>query len=149
MLFLCSFATCSGSTGGGIKMIRAHILFKHVFREILRATHPTAVRPIKVGGETLPSDIIFAVLAFGFMYMVIVATLTLLLSFTGMESVTAFSAVVASFNNTGPGLNEVGPAGNYAGLSDFQTWVCTFAMLLGRLEIFTLLVVLTPSFWTK
>lgn len=149
MLFLCSFATCSGSTGGGIKMIRAHILFKHVFREILRAIHPAAVRPIKVGGETMPSGIIFAVLAYGFMYMVFVATLTLTLSFTGMESDTAFSAVVATFNNTGPGLNEVGPASNYAGLSDFQTWVCTFAMLLGRLEIFTLLVVLTPSFWTK
>jgi trk system potassium uptake protein TrkH len=149
MLFLCSFATCSGSTGGGIKMIRANILFKHVFREIVRATHPTAVRPIKVGGETLPGDIVFAVLAYGFMYMVIVATLTLLLSYTGLESVTAFSAVVATFNNTGPALNEVGPASNYACLSDFQTWVCTFAMLLGRLEIFTLLVVLTPSFWSK
>jgi len=149
MLFLCSFATCSGSTGGGIKMMRAKILFKHVFREVLRATHPSAVKPIKVGGETLPSDIIFAVLAYGFMYMVIVATLTLTLSFTGMQSDTAFSAVVACFNNTGPGLNEVGPAANYACLSDFQTWVCTFAMLLGRLEIFTLLVVLTPSFWTK
>ena len=102
---LCSFTTCSGSTGGGIKMIRAHILLKHVFREILRAPHPTAVRPIKVGGKTMPSDIVFAALAYGFMYMVIVATLTLTLSFTGMESDTAFSAVVAPFNNTGPGLN--------------------------------------------
>ena len=149
MLFLCSFASCSGSTGGGIKMIRAHILFKQVFREIVRAIHPRAVRPIKVSGETLPNNIVFAVLAYGFMYMVIVATLTLLLCFTGLETVTAFSAVVASFNNTGPGLNEVGPASNFASLGDFQTWVCTFAMLLGRLEIFTLLVVLTPSFWSK
>jgi len=107
------------------------------------------VRPIKVSGETLPNNIVFAVLAYGFMYMVIVATLTLLLCFTGLETVTAFSAVVASFNNTGPGLNEVGPASNFASLGDFQTWVCTFAMLLGRLEIFTLLVVLTPSFWSK
>jgi len=123
MLYLCSFASCSGSTGGGIKMIRASILFKHVFREILRSTHPSAVRPIKVGGEALRSGIIFAVLAYGFMYMVIVASLTLLLPFTGIESDTAFSAVVACFNNTGPGLNEVGPAGNYAVLSDFQTWV--------------------------
>ena len=102
-----------------------------------------------MGGETMPADIIFAVLAYGFMYMVIVATLTLTLSFTGMQSDTAFSAVVAAFNNTGPGLNDVGPAANYADLSDFQTWVCTFAMLLGRLEIFTLLVVLTPAFWAK
>lgn len=149
LLFLCSFTTCSGSTGGGIKMIRADILFKHVFREILRATHPSAVRPIKVGGTPMPSAIIFAVLAYGFMYMVIVATLTLTLSFTGMESVTAFSAIVACFNNTGPGLNEIGPAANYACFNDFQTWVCTFAMLLGRLEIFTLLVVLTPAFWRR
>ena len=149
MLFLASVTASSGSTGGGIKMIRAHILFKHVFREILRATHPSAVRPIKVGGAPIPSEIIFAVLAYGFMYMVIVATLTLTLSFTGMESVTAFSAIVACFNNTGPGLNEIGPAANYACFNNFQTWVCTFAMLLGRLEIFTLLVVLTPAFWRR
>ena len=149
MLFLCSFATCSGSTGGGVKMIRAIILYKQTFREIIRAMHPTAVRPVKIGGEALPNNIIFAVVAFGFMYMVITVSLTLILSFTGIDIVTAFSAVVATFNNTGPGLNQVGPATTYADLSDFQTWVCTFAMLLGRLEIFTLLVVLSPSFWKK
>ena len=76
-------------------------------------------------------------------------TLTLVLSFSGLEIITAFSAAVASLNNTGPGLGSVGPAGNYAGLNNFQTWACTFAMLLGRLEIFTLLVVLTPAFWKK
>jgi len=71
------------------------------------------------------------------------------LSFTGLDSVTAFSAVAASINNTGPGLGLVGPSSTYQVLEDFQTWVCTFAMLLGRLEIFTLLVVLTPAFWRK
>jgi trk system potassium uptake protein TrkH len=89
------------------------------------------------------------VLAFSFVYMASIVSMTLLMTFSGLDVITAFSAVVASINNTGPGLNQVGPATTYAILSDFQTWVCTFAMLLGRLEIFTLLVVLTPAFWRK
>jgi trk system potassium uptake protein TrkH len=149
MLFLSSFVTCSGSTGGGLKMIRALILFKQVSREVMHAMHPAAVRPVKVSGRPLPNNIVFAVLAFGFMYMVIIVSLTLLMAWSGLDIVTAFSAVVASFNNTGPGLNGVGPATTFGSLSDLQTWICTFAMLLGRLEIFTLLVVLTPSFWKK
>lgn len=149
MLFLCSFATSAGSTGGGIKMIRALVLYKQVYRELTRAMHPSAVHPVKVGGDVVQSNILFAVLAFGFVYMVCIASMTLLLSLSGLEIITAFSAVVASINNTGPGLGQVGPASNYAGLSDFQIWVCTFAMLLGRLEIFTLLVVMTPAFWRK
>ncbi len=149
MLFLSSFVTSAGSTGGGIKMIRAIILYKQTFREIIRSMHPHAVRPIKVKGEPVPNQIVFAVLAFGFMYMVIIVSLTLLMSYSGLDIVTSFSAVVASINNTGPGLNQVGPATTYAVLSDFQTWVCTIAMLLGRLEIFTLLVVLSPAFWRK
>ncbi|CAG0994707.1 Trk system potassium uptake protein TrkH [Rhodocyclaceae bacterium] len=149
MLFLCSFVTSAGSTGGGIKMIRAIILYKQVYRELVRAMHPAVVRPVRLGGEAVPQNVLFAVLAFGFMYMVSIVSLTLLMSFSGLEIVTAFSAVVASMNNTGPGLNQVGPATTYEVLNDFQTWVCTFAMLLGRLEIFTLLVVLSPAFWRK
>jgi trk system potassium uptake protein len=149
MLFLCSFATSAGSTGGGIKMIRAIILFKQVYRELMRAMHPNAIWPVRVGGGPVPPNILTAVLAFGFIYMVSIASMTLLLSFSGLDSITAFSAVVASINNTGPGLNQVGPATTFEVLTDFQTWVCTFAMLLGRLEIFTLLVVLTPAFWRK
>ncbi|MBL8395702.1 MAG: TrkH family potassium uptake protein [Candidatus Accumulibacter sp.] len=149
MLFLSSFATSAGSTGGGIKMIRAIVLYKQVYRELTRAMHPNAVHPVKVGGERVPPNILFSVLAFGFMYMVCIVSMTLALSFSGLEIITAFSAVVASINNTGPGLGAVGPANNFAGLTDFQTWVCTFAMLIGRLEIFTLLVVMTPAFWRK
>lgn len=149
MLFLCSFATSAGSTGGGIKMIRALILYKQVYRELVRAMHPNAVWPVRVGGGVVPPHILTAVLAFGFAYMCLIVALTLLLSFSGLDIVTAFSAVVASINNTGPGLNQVGPATTYEILSDFQTWVCTVAMLLGRLEIFTLLVVFTPAFWKK
>ena len=149
MLFLSSFATSAGSTGGGIKMIRALVLYQQVHRELLRAIHPNAVYNVRIGGEVVPGNILFAVLAFGFVYMVSIVSMTLLLSISGLEIVTAFSAIVASINNTGPGLNQVGPATTFAVLSDFPTWVCTFAMLLGRLEIFTLLVVLTPAFWRK
>jgi trk system potassium uptake protein TrkH len=149
MLFLSSFATSAGSTGGGIKMIRAIILYKQVYRELMRSMHPHVVWPVRIGGDPVPQNILFAVLAFAFVYMCSIATLTLLLSFSGLEIVTAFSAVVASINNTGPGLNQVGPATTYEVLTDFQTWVCSFAMLLGRLEIFTLLVVLTPAFWRR
>jgi trk system potassium uptake protein TrkH len=149
MLFLCSFASSAGSTGGGVKMMRAIILFKQVYRELMRAMHPNAIWLVRVGGAPVENKILFAVLAFGFIYMVTIATLTLLMAFSGLDSITAFSAVVATVNNTGPGLDKVGPATTYGILSDLQTWVCIFAMLLGRLEIFTLLVVLTPAFWRK
>jgi len=149
MLFLSSFVTCSGSTGGGIKMVRAMVLYKQTFREVIRSMHPAAVQPIKLGGETLQNNIVFAVLAFGFMYMVLIVSFTLLMAYSGLDIVTSFSAVVACINNTGPGLNQVGPATTFAVLDDFQTWICTSAMLLGRLEIFTLLVVLSPAFWRK
>ncbi|MFN4341808.1 MAG: TrkH family potassium uptake protein [Azonexus sp.] len=149
MLFLSSFATSAGSTGGGIKMIRALLLYKQVYRELLRAMHPNAVYNIRISGQVAPQPILFAVLSFGFMYMVCIVSLTLILAFTGLDIVTAFTAIVASVNNTGPGLGLVGPSTTYAVLEDFQTWICIFAMLLGRLEIFTLLVVLTPAFWRK
>jgi trk system potassium uptake protein TrkH len=149
ILFLGSFIACSASTGGGIKMIRAMILYKQVYRELVRAMHPHAVWPVRIGGLPVPQDVLSAVMAFGFIYTASIVTLTLVLAFSGLDIVTAFSAVVATINNTGPGLNLVGPSTTFAVLSDFQTWVCTFAMLLGRLEIFTLLVVLTPAFWRK
>jgi trk system potassium uptake protein TrkH len=149
MLFLCSFATSAGSTGGGIKMARALLLYKQVYREVIRAMHPNAVHSVRFGGHVAPQPILFAVLAFAFMYMVSIVALTLILVFTGLDVVTAFTAIVASVNNTGPGLGDVGPSTTFAVLEDFQTWVCIFAMLLGRLEIFTLLVVLTPAFWRR
>ena len=149
MLFLCSFVTCAGSTGGGIKMMRAVILYKQAFREITHAIHPNATTFIKLGGAIVPNKIILAVLGFGFLYMASTIFFTLALAASGADIVSAFSAAVACFNNTGPGLGLVGPDSNYGVFSDFQLWVCSFAMLLGRLEIFTLLVVLTPAFWRK
>ena len=149
LLFLSSFATCAGSTGGGIKIVRATILYQQVYREFVRILHPYAVTQVKVGGAVVQNNIVFAVLAFLFVYIATIVITTLLLVATNLDVVTAFSAAVACVNNTGPGLADVGPATTYAVLTDFQTWVCTFAMLLGRLELFTLLIVFTPVFWRK
>jgi trk system potassium uptake protein TrkH len=149
LLFLGSFVACSGSAGGGIKMMRAIILYKQVLREVIRSLHPNAVRPIRLSGQPVGEGVLHAVLGFSFMYMVSIVVLTLILSASGLELVTAFSAVVACLNNTGPGLAAVGPGGNYQALGDFQTAVLAFTMILGRLEIFTLLVVFTPAFWRR
>ena len=149
MLFLCSFATCSGSTGGGIKMIRAELMARQAVREMTRIIHPRAMVPVKLAGVPVENNIIFAVLAFILMYNGSVIAMTMLLAASGLDIVTAFSAVIACINNTGPGLGRVGPATTYASLNEFQTWICSVAMLLGRLELFTLLVVFTPGFWRK
>jgi trk system potassium uptake protein len=149
MIFLSCFATSSGSTGGGIKMVRAVVLFKQALREMTRIIHPRAVVPVKYGDQVIENNVIFAVLAFMLMYGTTIITMTMLLLVTGLDPITAITAVVACINNMGPGLGLVGPAGNYAVLSDFQTWVCTLTMLLGRLELFTMLVLLTPAYWRK
>jgi trk system potassium uptake protein TrkH len=149
ILFLSTFSTSAGSTGGGIKMIRAVILFQQVRREFVRTLHPYAFTQVKLAGMAVPNRIVFAVLAFLCVYVSTAALLTLVLVGSGLDLLTAFSAAVACLNNTGPGLGAVGPAGTYAVLDDFQTWVCAFAMLLGRLELFTLLMVFTPVFWRK
>jgi trk system potassium uptake protein len=149
MLFLSSFIAGSGSTGGGIKMLRAILLYKQVYRELIKLIHPSATVHTKLGQQPVPNKITYAVLAFLFIYVASIVLLSFVLSASGLDMFTAFTAVVAMVNNTGPGLGQVGPASTYAVLTDFQTWVCSFAMLLGRLEFFTLLVVLTPVFWRK
>jgi trk system potassium uptake protein TrkH len=149
MLFLSCIAVSSGSTGGGIKMVRTLILFKQAGREFLKLLHPTAINPMKIGGSVVPNNIVFAVLGFIFLYFMTVATLTFVLLISGLDFISAFSAIIACINNAGPGLGVVGPASNYGVLSDFQTWVCTIAMLVGRLEIFTVLILFTPHFWRR
>ena len=149
MLYLSCFATSSGSTGGGMKMIRALVLLKQSVREFTRITHPRAMVPLKISGAPVDNNVIFAVLAFMLVYGLTMVGMSLVLTATGLDFLTAFSAVTACINNMGPGLGQVGPAANYAVLTDFQTWLCTIAMLLGRLELFTLLVVFTPAFWRK
>lgn len=149
MLFLSSFVASSGSTGGGIKMLRAMLLYKQVYRELIKLVHPNAAVHTKVGQQAVPNKIIYAILAFLFIYVASIVILSFILAATGLDVFTAFTAVVAMVNNTGPGLGQVGPASHYGILTHFQTWVCSFAMLLGRLEFFTLLVVFTPVFWRK
>jgi len=149
MLLLCSFVSCTGSTGAGIKMLRARLMAQQTVREMRRILHPQAILPVRLGGRVVENQIIFAVLAFMLVYGCCVVVVTLLLALSGMEVVTAFSAAMACINNTGPGLNEVGPAGNYAGLTDLQLWLLSATMLLGRLEMFTLLIVFTPAFWRR
>jgi len=149
MLALCCFCSSSGSTGGGIKMIRAKLLFKQVFREMIVIMHPQAVTPVKLGNSVVSNQIVYAILAFLSIYLASIVSLTLILASSGLDFITSFSTVVACINNLGPGLNQVGPATTFEGLTDFQTWVCSFTMLLGRLELFTLLIVFIPAFWRK
>ncbi|MBT9566791.1 MAG: TrkH family potassium uptake protein [Thiobacillus sp.] len=147
MLFLSCVTASSGSTGGGIKMIRAMLMFRQGVRELEQQLHPAARLPVKISGHAVRNQIVFAVQAFAMMYVGTVVFMTLVLLASGLDFISAFSAVVACINNAGPGLNEVGPATTYAGLGDFQTWVLTFTMLLGRLELFTVFVLFTRSFW--
>ena len=149
MLFLSCITASSGSTGGGIKMIRTLILFRQAGREFIKLLHPAAVNPMKIGGNVVPNNIAFAVLGFIFLYFMTVTILVFTLTASGMDFITSLSAIIACINNAGPGLGSVGPASNYAGLTGFQTWVCTFAMLVGRLEIFTVLILFTPHFWRR
>jgi trk system potassium uptake protein TrkH len=149
MLMLCGVATSAGSTGAGIKMIRFVVLLKQARREMLRALHPRVVNPIRLGEAVVENNVIFAVLAFMLMYGTTIIVMTFLLVLSGLDVITAFSAVVACVNNTGPGLNQVGPATNYGVLNDFETWVCAVAMLVGRLEMMSVFVLFTPAFWRK
>jgi trk system potassium uptake protein TrkH len=149
MLIMCSFVSCTGSTGAGIKMMRARLMAQQAVREMRRILHPQAIMPIRFGERVVENQIIFAVLAFMLVYGTCVVAVTLLLALSGLNIVTAFSATMACVNNTGPGLNEIGPAGTYAGLTSVQLWLLSATMLLGRLEMFTLLIVFTPAFWRK
>ncbi len=149
MLFLCSFATCAGSTGGGIKLVRSLLLQKQALRELTRIVHPRAVVPVTFGGAVVPAQVMQSVLAFMLVYGFVMMVVCMLLLISGLDLVTAATATIACINNTGPGLGQVGPSGTYQGLSDFQTWVCAFAMLLGRLELLSVLVLFTPQFWRR
>lgn len=149
MLLLSGVATSAGSTGGGIKMVRMLILLKQARRELTRLVHPRAMQPVRLGNGVVDDRMIFSVLAFMLVYGATVITLSMVLLLTDLDPVTAFSAVLASVHCTGPGLGALGPSSNYAVLTDFQTWICTLAMLLGRLEILSFMALLSPAFWRR
>jgi trk system potassium uptake protein len=149
MMFLSCLVASSGSTGGGIKMIRTLVLAKQANRELNQLVHPNMVRPLKVGGIVIANRVVFAVLAFVFLYFMSIVSLIFVQLASGLDFMTSLTAIIACINNAGPGLGLVGPGSNYGVLSDFQTWVCSAAMLLGRLEVFTILVLFTPTLWRK
>ena len=130
-------------------MVRMILLIKQARRELVRIIHPRVVNPVTLGGQVMPMSVMTAVLGFMLIYGATIMGLTMVLLFTGLDIVTAFSAVVATVNNIGPGLGLVGPASNFGVLEPFQIWVLTFAMLLGRLELLTVLVLFTGHFWKK
>ena len=147
MFLLAFMGACAGSTGGGMKAIRVLLIIKQGYRELLRLIHPNAVIPVKVGSKPVSDRVVNAVWSFFAIYVMAFFVLFLATLMTGVDFVTAFSAVGATINNLGPGLGEV--TAHYAALPSATKWILCFSMLLGRLEVFTLLVFLTPAFWRK
>ena len=145
LIFSSFVGGCAGSTGGGIKVIRFLLLIKQGLREIDRLIHPNAQIPVRVGGRTVNHRVVDAVWGFFSLYVACFTLMYLALAATGLDLPTAFTAVAAAINNLGPGLGEVGAS--FATISPTAKWILCFAMLLGRLEVFTLLVLLTPAFW--
>jgi trk system potassium uptake protein TrkH len=147
LLFTSFIGGCAGSTGGGMKVIRVLLLFKQGMREMMRLVHPSAQVSVKLGSAPVSDSVMDAVWGFFAAYMLVFVVFMLLLMGSGVDQITSFSAVAATMNNLGPGLGDVGA--NYASLSDFAKGVLCVSMLMGRLEIFTLLVLFTPAFWRK
>jgi trk system potassium uptake protein TrkH len=146
LLIFASFVGGSaGSTAGGIKVIRWMLIFKQGVREIARLVHPSAEIPVKLGKHAVPFRVVDAVWGFFSVYIIVFGFMLIGMMMTGLDQVTAFSAVAATLNNLGPGLGEV--ASGFMTVPDAAKWIAVVGMLLGRLEIFTLLVLLTPTFW--
>lgn len=148
MLILFSFiGGCVGSTGGGLKVMRVLLIVKQGLREMRQLIHPQAIIPLRVGGRRVDAAIVSAVWSFFAVYVIAFLMILLLLMAMGLDFLSAFSAVAASLNNLGPGLGDV--SANYSTVSDHTKLVLAFTMLLGRLEVFTLLVLFTPMFWRR
>ncbi len=147
LIFASFVGGCAGSTGGGMKAIRLLLLVKQGQRELMRLIHPNAQITVKVGNQPVNDQVMESVWGFFAAYVALFVIIMLILMISEQDQITAFSAVAASMNNLGPGLGNV--SANYASLPDYDKWVLCFAMLVGRLEIFTLLVLLMPAFWRK
>ncbi|MCS4532691.1 TrkH family potassium uptake protein [Neisseria montereyensis] len=149
MYFLANILASSGSMGGGVKNARAIVLAKFSLREMLLLLHPNAVRNVKLNGRTIPERTALAVMGFIFVYFMTLVLFTFIMMATGLDFVSALTAMVACLTNTGQGMGVVGLTSNYGVLSDVQKWLCTIVMLLGRLEIFTVLILFSPPYWKK
>jgi len=140
---------CAGSTGGGMKIMRVHLLLKFVFREVTRLAHPRAVVPVRISGAPIPREVVANVLGFFVLFMFVFAGGVFVMSEIGLDMATSFGAVAATLSNIGPGLGGVGPTDNYAHLPLLGKWVLAALMLMGRLEIYTVIVLLSPGAWRK
>ncbi len=150
IIFLCMFVGASaGSTGGGMKCLRIMLCFKYCYKELFSMIHPRAVTHIKIGGKTVPEDVVRSVLGFLALYMALFALSTVLLAGTGVDFITSLSAVAATIGNIGPGFGMVGPVDNFAQIPYWGKWLLSWCMLLGRLEIYTLIILVVPEFWRK
>jgi len=150
ILLVCMFIGASaGSTGGGIKVLRVILLFKYCYRELFALIHPQAIAHIKINGKRVPDDVIRSVIGFLFLYVGLFVICSVLLAGMGVDFVTSLGAVAASIGNIGPGFGMVGPLGNYAGLPVLGKWLLAWCMLLGRLEIYTVIILFAPEFWRK
>ena len=145
LIFSSFIGGCAGSTGGGMKVVRVFLLYLQGVRELNRLVHPRAIYSIKLGRKALPDKVVEAVWGFFSAYALVFIIIMLALMGTGMDNITAFSATAACLNNLGPGLGDV--ASHYGAITDGAKWLLTIAMVFGRLEIFTLLVLFTPTFW--
>ncbi|MGD8948752.1 MAG: TrkH family potassium uptake protein [Desulfobacterales bacterium] len=150
ILLLCMFLGASaGSTGGGMKCLRIMLCFKYCYRELFYLVHPHAVTQIKIGGKAVPDEVMRSILGFLALYMGLFATCSVILAGMGVDFVTSFAAVAATIGNIGPGFGMVGPVENYAQLPFLGKWLLIWCMLLGRLEIFTVIIFMVPEFWRK
>ncbi len=147
LIFASFIGGSAGSTAGGIKVIRWLLVYKQGVREIVRLVHPSAEIPVKLGNKAVPYRVVDAVWGFFSIYVIVFAAMMLAMMATGLDQVTAFSAVAATLNNLGPGLGDVSKG--FMTVSDIGKWIAIVGMLLGRLEIFTLLVLITPTFWRR
>lgn len=150
ILFLCMFIGASaGSTGGGIKCLRLMLLFKYCSRELFLLVHPRSITHIKINGKPIPEEIIRSVMGFLALYIGLFAICTVILSGLGVDFLTSLTAVASCIGNIGPGFGMVGPAENYAVIPVLGKWLLIWCMLLGRLEIYTVIILLAPEFWQK
>lgn len=140
---------CAGSTAGGMKIARVYLLFKFFLAEIVRLIHPNAIVPVRMDGESVPRNVVENVLGFFVLYLFILIGGILLMGFMGVDFVTAVTAGVSSLSNIGPGLGTIGPSENYAHLPMLTKWLLALMMLMGRLEIFTVVILFSPSYWRK
>jgi len=140
---------CAGSTGGGMKVYRVHLLLKAVFVEITRLIHPRAVVPVRLGGNPVPREVVANVLGFFVLFMLVFFVGVLVMAQLGLDMATSFGAVAASLGNIGPGLGGVGPTDNYHAIPAVGKWFLTLLMLMGRLEIYTVIVLFAPGTWKR